>query len=52
MLKKFTQTVILIFGLTVLFTACPNEKSEVVEINYPTRDFNVRKRRKRIQLGT
>jgi len=41
MLKKFTQTVILIFGLTVLFTACPNEKSEVVEIDYPTRDYTV-----------
>ena len=41
MLKKFTQTVILIIGLTVLFTACPNEKSEVIEINYPTRDYTV-----------
>lgn len=41
MLKKISTTLIFIIGLTVLFTACPNEKSEVVEINYPTRDYTV-----------
>lgn len=41
MLKKFSTTLIFLIGLTVLFTACPNKTSKVVEINYPTRDYTV-----------